>query len=1576
MNILKNLFLIIIGSLLMNTNYAQCPIGETEITIQFIQEGRWPSEIQWDYKIGGIISGSGPYTTANVITTCVPEGDVTIVGCDTATDTWNNAIFELRITEDGSVNNCTSQNGCKLYTSTNEDTQSINSCSENLDFEVANIVIGACGETEVITTGCTNAEAINYDACAVTDDGTCMVPAENNSCENAILIDVLDSDCTEYIYEYFNPFGDIDIFKECNNFLGIDNIYHDGFYKIAVPSSGQFRFSPDFYDALALYKNCNAEPLFCGNVNHFTNLTPGDTLILQISNISYQEGKIEFCLQATEPTTNSNCVDADIIKVQNNKVCIDENFTSLIEFNNNQLNIIPICNEDALYDAFYQFIAPSSGSIKINNYGSFGLALYNSCEVEPIFCESEAAQQVITNLVAGDTLLLQIYNSNDDTDVSFCIEEAFPPSNNNCNQPTFISVLEENEINQSHVYNDLDINATCFENVSADSFFSFIVPNSGQVKFNHNFWGSNLQVALYSNCTAEATICGSAYNDFLFRNLVPGDTLLLQVASQYFSEGIRFTLSDAPPTENNDCSNAKFIDVSTIDKYLLDSQMLFLNYNTASNQPECDDFNTDAYYQFVVPPSGDVSFSSGDYLGVSVYESCEESPVYCEIRGYGDKEINDLTPGDTLILQVYMFNVYDIVNFYLEEIGKSLNNTCADAIPVNVAASGECNKYEVDLTLKYNTPNEILACNNNANPDAFYEIIVPPSGLINIKHSKEIGIVLYTACGGNEIYCNQDYYNEIITDLTPGETLILQFFELYNSGAFNFCIEEIAPSLNNNCSNATSITVAENGNCQMHEVSLNNLNYNSLNIYPSCDSRVLFDAFYEFVVPESGQITFEASDQVGIAIYQACNSNSLFCEEYTQSEIIRNLPIGETVILQIFEYYSQADFTFCLEEVIPSINNLCINAEPFIVNEPGACEGNFIRVTNSLNNTDVNPYCASYVMADAFYSFIVPASGHISISTSEQTQTGIAIYDDCLEQSFYCNDGFTNQVITNLNPNDTLILQVFQTAPFNFDLCLEDAPPSVNNNCADAISIQIYKEGECEGNFVTAPIKNNSVNINPSCMYINADIFYRVTVPENGQFRVITDTYNIGLSVYTACDTNSLICKNSLRESLIQDLPAKEEVFLQFFQGDNPFDFEFCIETAIQTVNNNCSNATLLNVSSPYDIFEQINTINMNNNTIDISPSCNSIDNDAFYSFTVPQNGKIVFYAINDFGMALYNNCNSESIFCDSYINDQIIISDLPAGEELILQIFDRYDYSDIKFSISEVEDNISCESATLICEPSVKSSNFGGTESLYMDGSECISNYSSINNVVWYSFTTDSSSVPVSIEIIKNECTYQYDDLYAQVLSNACSGEYVEEACLEIDGNKETMTLDNPLPNQQYYLRIGNDSSYENCTFEINIAEGIEYNCCQLDYSLSTWCYHLNTNNYFVDVNVNDLGQNPSGYQVMGTNKRIIETGTTIIGPIANGTTTLTLQGLDKADCSITKTINFNCAQCEEHLVHDNISHSRSFNFNAAKTIESGMQVMPSVTVNYLAADSIMLKQGFTVEKGAGFSIDIEDCE
>jgi len=97
-------------------------------------------------------------------------------------------------------------------------------------------------------------------------------------------------------------------------------------------------------------------------------------------------------------------------------------------------------------------------------------------------------------------------------------------------------------------------------------------------------------------------------------------------------------------------------------------------------------------------------------------------------------------------------------------------------------------------------------------------------------------------------------------------------------------------------------------------------------------------------------------------------------------------------------------------------------------------------------------------------------------------------------------------------------------------------------------------------------------------------------------------------------------------------------------------------------------------------------------------------------------------------------------------------------------------------------------------------------------------------------------------------------------------------------------------------------------CPFEITPASGVA-NCCNADITTNPVCNDGNKDEFYVDIQMNDLGDNPSGYTVNnGAFPNITSVGTTTIGPLSNGFHIITLKGLDVPSCEISIGVEENC--------------------------------------------------------------------
>ena len=158
------------------------------------------------------------------------------------------------------------------------------------------------------------------------------------------------------------------------------------------------------------------------------------------------------------------------------------------------------------------------------------------------------------------------------------------------------------------------------------------------------------------------------------------------------------------------------------------------------------------------------------------------------------------------------------------------------------------------------------------------------------------------------------------------------------------------------------------------------------------------------------------------------------------------------------------NFTLCIEEVTPSINNECAENILLNVNPTGVCD-ELVLVPIEVNDLSLNSSCTAEFnfpqqdLVDAFYSFVVPESGQVRFSSDGRFS--IALFNSCLEEAFYCNTSIFNEVIRDLSPGETLTVQIFRDFNADFELCLQDATPTPNDNCENAQLLEVNTDDTC-----------------------------------------------------------------------------------------------------------------------------------------------------------------------------------------------------------------------------------------------------------------------------------------------------------------------------------------------------------------------------------------------------------------------------------------------------------------------------------------------------------------------------------
>jgi len=299
------------------------------------------------------------------------------------------------------------------------------------------------------------------------------------------------------------------------------------------------------------------------------------------------------------------------------------------------------------------------------------------------------------------------------------------------------------------------------------------------------------------------------------------------------------------------------------------------------------------------------------------------------------------------------------------------------------------------------------------------------------------------------------------------------------------------------------------------------------------------------------------------------------------------------------------------------------------------------------------------------------------------------------------------------------------------------------------------------------------------------------------------------------------------------------------------------------------------------------------------------------HTFTVPASGNVQLSAPFGTGgsahAAIYDACGGTELFCDTFI-DADIVANLPGGATVILQMFQS---TAGQFNLCLIEpppppSNDLCTDAIRLCGDPITATNASAFTDAGDPFTTCIG---SLENTVWFSFIAASGGA-ITVDITETICDAFSPGLQTHILSGPCGGPYIEEDCTSAftTGNTYSLNLPSATAGETYYVYLdGNGGS--NCSFDINVS-GDYQPCCGPDFSLSPSCQLGDADNFYVDIQVNDIGDNPSGYSVnAGAFSDITVAGTVTIGPFPNGTASITFEGLDDATCIVTRDIDFDCS-------------------------------------------------------------------
>ncbi len=548
----------------------------------------------------------------------------------------------------------------------------------------------------------------------------------------------------------------------------------------------------------------------------------------------------------------------------------------------------------------------------------------------------------------------------------------------------------------------------------------------------------------------------------------------------------------------------------------------------------------------------------------------------------------------------------------------------------------------------------------------------------------------------------------------------------------------------------------------------------------------------------------------------------------------------------------------------PPTNNDCVNAENLTVYPSGNGAGNETNGdTTNASDSGMHPTCdGTGPNYDIWYSFTLPAnSGGVKVIIDGPGGNNLkaAIYENCGGAELVCKDSGSPMIISGLSGGNTYILQTWHDAADAdaFTIVLEEIPPApVNDECADAVNLDIYAPGDSTGHEIHTDLTSaTDSGSHPTCDDIgtNLDVWFSFRLPlgENG-IKVLTSGTlgnNIEAALYDACGGTEIACEGQSASKIFTGLTPGTVYVLQTWVDDIYVgDFDIALETILPPPTNiDCANAQSMTVYP----FGNTAGNELAQTTIGVTdsgvhPSCDDTGTnlDLWYTVTVPINDNGFAIATsgdkgNEIEAAVYNNCGGTEIDCFSNGNYKIVTG-LSGGQTYYVQVwlddFNSGDFNIVFESMAPPPTNDTCNNAIAI-QPSTTCSNptigrnLGASDSGVPDPG--CGSYQ--GGDIWFSVTIPSSgNLTIETTRVANSSV---SDTGMAVYEGSCNGLNLIECDDDdsADGLFSLVSLTGRTPGETIYIRVweyGNNSFGEIgvCAYDSSVSisensiEGLQF--------------------------------------------------------------------------------------------------------------------------------------------------------
>lgn len=512
---------------------------------------------------------------------------------------------------------------------------------------------------------------------------------DNDDCANATLLTV-GASCTLQTFDSENHTAENPQpapSPGCGFFQG-----SDVWFRAVVPTSGALRVERSngtLNAQFAVYSGTcgNMEVVTCAQLDgartiHRPDLAGQEVYIRVWGYNTTNGGTFDLCVWEPEIPVNNYCSDA--IELTVGQECDLDTFTCVYATADTTTNQpSPGCGFYQGGDIWFTFDLPASGELRIERFNISGNAQYavydGTCgNFSVLDCaQLDGETTLILPDQAGQTLYLRVwgYNTEEGAEFSICLWDPPIPENDLCANAINVNVGQVCTM-ESFVgyYATADSAGTapnpgCGFYQGGDIWFTFQMPNSGELRIDRSNIGGNAQYAVYDGICGNMVVVDCAQLDGGTTLVLPdlaGETLYLRVWGYNSEEGSEFEIClwDPPVPINDLCANAIELPVSdTCIFSAYSSRYATTDTSGTAPSPGCGFYQGgDVWFTVEMPSTGMLHLERGNNDGnaqFALYEgTCGNfSSVVSCAQLSSEMEVNDPSlAGETLYLRVFGYN--------------------------------------------------------------------------------------------------------------------------------------------------------------------------------------------------------------------------------------------------------------------------------------------------------------------------------------------------------------------------------------------------------------------------------------------------------------------------------------------------------------------------------------------------------------------------------------------------------------------------------------------------------------------------------------------------------------------------------------------------------------------------------------------------------------------------------------------------------------------------------------------------------------------------------------------------------